>query len=53
TALELPTPPTPFYGWVVGESTLPTALRRHWITTGVPKENIMFCGYWKAPRSHG
>lgn len=36
-----------FYGWVVGESALPTALRRHWIKTGTPKANISFCGYWK------
>lgn len=52
TATELPTPPDPFYGWVVGESALPTGLRRHWVNTGVPKQNIMFCGYWKAGRAH-
>ncbi|MCD0449800.1 siderophore-interacting protein [Actinocorallia sp. API 0066] len=46
-ATALPTPATPFYAWTVGESTLPTTLRRHWLTTGVPKQNIMFCGYWK------
>lgn len=36
------------YGWVVGEQTLPTTLRRHWVRAGIPKQNIMFCGYWKA-----
>ncbi|MCS0638279.1 siderophore-interacting protein [Streptomyces sp. LP05-1] len=48
----LPVPREPFYAWVVGESTLPTALRRHWVRAGVPKENIKFCGYWKAGRTH-
>ncbi|MDX6744853.1 siderophore-interacting protein [Actinocorallia sp. A-T 12471] len=46
-ATALTVPPNPFYGWVVGESALPTALRRHWLAGGAPKENVMFCGYWK------
>ncbi|MEV0390221.1 siderophore-interacting protein [Nonomuraea sp. NPDC050643] len=46
-ALELPLPSEPCYGWVVGESALPAALRRHWVRNGVPKEHIMFCGYWR------
>lgn len=45
-------PDEPFYGWVVGESTLPVSLRRHWVRAGVPKEHIMFCGYWKLGRTH-
>ena len=45
-----PLPDEPFYGWVVGEQSLPTGLRRHWVRGGVPKENIMFCGYWRAGR---
>ncbi|SMQ75433.1 siderophore-interacting protein [Agreia sp. VKM Ac-1783] len=36
------------FAWTVGESALVAGARRHWIATGVPKENIMFCGYWKA-----
>lgn len=36
------------YSWAVGESALPVALRRHWMSTGVAKDDIMFCGYWKA-----
>ncbi|MDN5895158.1 MAG: siderophore-interacting protein [Nocardioides sp.] len=48
TAQALATPDGPFYGWVTGEQTLPSNLRRHWIHSGVPKQNIMFCGYWKA-----
>jgi NADPH-dependent ferric siderophore reductase len=38
----------PGYGWVVGEQNLPSSLRRHWVRTGLPKQNIMFCGYWKS-----
>ncbi|SCF07589.1 NADPH-dependent ferric siderophore reductase, contains FAD-binding and SIP domains [Micromonospora haikouensis] len=51
-AQALPAPPPDAYAWTVGEQTLPTALRRHWIAAGIPKEHIMFCGYWKAPKSH-
>ncbi|WP_142120663.1 SIP domain-containing protein [Rarobacter faecitabidus] len=40
----------PAYGWVVGEQGLVTAVCRHWAGTGLPKENIMFCGYWRARR---
>ncbi|WP_199542695.1 siderophore-interacting protein [Prauserella sp. PE36] len=50
TAMELPG--ERFYGWVVGEQTLPSTLRRHWIRAGVPKEDIMFCGYWRAAKAH-
>ncbi|MEV0162378.1 siderophore-interacting protein [Nonomuraea fuscirosea] len=46
-ALSLPVPQEPCYGWVVGESELPVRLRRHWVRAGVPKEHIMFCGYWR------
>lgn len=45
-------PDEPFYGWVVGESTLPVSLRRHWLAAGVPRADIMFCGYWKAASAH-
>jgi len=38
------------FAWTVGESALVAGARRHWIATGVPKDNIMFCGYWKASR---
>ncbi|MFJ9175118.1 siderophore-interacting protein [Streptomyces sp. NPDC102360] len=46
-ARELPLPGGPLYGWAVGESGLATGLRRHWVAQGVPKDRIMFCGYWK------
>lgn len=46
--LDMAVPSEPFYAWTVGESSLPVALRRHWVSAGVPKEHIMFCGYWKA-----
>ncbi|MFI5660404.1 siderophore-interacting protein [Streptomyces sp. NPDC051684] len=44
---QLSLPDGPLYGWAVGESGLATGLRRHWVAQGVPKERIMFCGYWK------
>lgn len=45
---DLALPDEPVYGWVVGEQALATGLRRHWVRAGVPKDHIMFCGYWKA-----
>lgn len=35
------------YYWAVGESSLVTGLRRHWVRAGIPKSDIVFCGYWK------
>ena len=41
-------PPTElWFGWVVGESGMVAEVRRHWVASGQPKEQIMFCGYWK------
>src|SRR5699024_635389 len=41
-------PPTePFFGWVVGDQSLASGLRRHWVRAGVSKERVMFCGYWR------
>ncbi|MGP3957001.1 siderophore-interacting protein [Nonomuraea sp. 3N208] len=51
-AQALPVPAEPFFGWVVGEQTLPVTLRRHWVKAGVPKDHIVFCGYWRAGNSH-
>lgn len=48
-ALSLPDPGS-VYGWAVGEASLPTGLRRHWVGAGVPKNHILFCGYWRASR---
>lgn len=47
-AIESGIPGEPFFGWTVGEQSLPAAMRRHWVEAGVPKEHIMFCGYWRA-----
>jgi NADPH-dependent ferric siderophore reductase len=47
-AKAVPVPGRPFFGWVVGEQALPAALRRHWVKAGVPKDHVMFCGYWRA-----
>ncbi|HLT61050.1 MAG TPA: siderophore-interacting protein, partial [Microlunatus sp.] len=46
-AADLPTPTEPSYGWVVGEQSLAVGLRRHWVQTGWPKSQILFCGYWR------
>lgn len=52
TARALPVPQGPLYAWVAGESALATGLRRHWVSAGVPKDDISFCGYWKAGDAH-
>lgn len=46
-ARELTVPAASTYGWVVGESGLTVSLRRHWVRSGIPKDHIMFCGYWR------
>ncbi|MGH3487945.1 MAG: siderophore-interacting protein [Actinopolymorphaceae bacterium] len=51
-AEALPLPADPFYGWVAGEHALPTTLRRHWVSSGVSKQNIVLCGYWKHGQTH-
>ncbi|MDQ7904946.1 siderophore-interacting protein [Phytohabitans sp. ZYX-F-186] len=48
TARALPAPAEPFYGWVAGEQALASGMRRTWVEAGVPKDDIMFCGYWRA-----
>jgi NADPH-dependent ferric siderophore reductase len=47
-ALALRPPEEPAYGWVAGEQALATGVRRYWVASGLPKERIMFCGYWRA-----
>lgn len=49
---KLPVPDTPCFAWVVGESSLPVSLRRHWVHAGIPKSQIIFCGYWRAAPTH-
>lgn len=46
-ATALPIDDEPFFGWAVGEQSLATSMRRHWVQAGVPKTSISFCGYWK------
>ncbi|MFD1714912.1 siderophore-interacting protein [Amnibacterium flavum] len=37
------------YPFAVGESSLATGARRHFVSErGLPKEQMTFCGYWKA-----
>lgn len=49
-AERMPLPDGPAFGWVVGEQALPVAVRRHWIAAGLPKDRVVFCGYWRAGR---
>jgi NADPH-dependent ferric siderophore reductase len=50
-ATELPAPAGPWFGVAVGEQALASGLRRHWLAHGLPKDRLMFCGYWRAPRT--
>lgn len=36
--------------WVAGEQSLPRDVRRHAISSGVPREHIAFSGYWRVGR---
>lgn len=47
-ATEHGLPDEPVYGWVVGEQSLATGVRRIWVDAGLPKDRLMFCGYWRA-----
>ncbi|MEU4224761.1 siderophore-interacting protein [Nonomuraea sp. NPDC026600] len=42
--------PRDISGRALGEQALPVGLRRHWIAAGLPKDRIVFCGYWRAGR---
>lgn len=50
TALEAPAGDV--YGWVVGEQSLAAGVRRLWVRGGLPKDRVVFCGYWKAGKAH-
>ena len=45
-----PVPAEPVTAWVVGEQGLVAGARRHWVGAGVPKQDVTFCGYWKAAK---
>jgi NADPH-dependent ferric siderophore reductase len=47
----LPVPAGPVTAWVVGEQALVAGARRHWVGAGVPKQDVTFCGYWKAAKA--
>ncbi|WJZ03939.1 Vibriobactin utilization protein ViuB [Corynebacterium freiburgense] len=40
-------PATLEYAWLCGESSLATGMRRALVAKNVPKQKIMFSGYWK------
>ncbi|MBM7773924.1 NADPH-dependent ferric siderophore reductase [Actinokineospora baliensis] len=46
-ATSRPLPIQGAYGWVVGEQSLASGLRKHWVEAGLPKQDLMFCGYWR------
>lgn len=43
-----PAPAADAYAFLVGESGLATGARRHLVRTGLAKEQITFCGFWKS-----
>jgi NADPH-dependent ferric siderophore reductase len=49
---ETPHPDAAFFGWAAGEQALASGARRWWVSQGVAKEAIRFCGYWKAGARH-
>lgn len=49
-AMTRPAPEGEWFGWVVGEQALATGVRRQWVDAGQPKDQLMFCGYWRAPK---
>lgn len=49
-AVARPAPSVPWFGWVSGEQSLASGVRRHWVEEGLPKDRVAFCGYWKAPK---
>lgn len=42
----------PLFGWVAGEASLATAVRRHWVAAGLAKDRVAFCGYWRLGAGH-
>ncbi|WP_454229440.1 SIP domain-containing protein [Propioniciclava flava] len=44
--LAIETPAT-LAAYIAGEQALPTQARRHLVGAGVPKERIVFTGYWR------
>jgi NADPH-dependent ferric siderophore reductase len=43
-----PIPDGPSYFWLAGESSVVTSIRRHLVRDcGVPREAVVFTGYWK------
>ena len=43
-----PAPAADAYAFLVGESGLATGARRHLVRSGLAKDRITFCGFWKA-----
>jgi len=42
------------YAWVAGEASIATTVRRHLVRErGVPKDDVYFCGYWRAQDAAG
>lgn len=47
---HVPTSPTTVQAYVAGEQSLAAEGRRHLLAAGVPKDRIVFTGYWKVGR---
>jgi len=51
---RLALPAEGLYAWVAGESLLATSVRRHLVRDrGLGKDDVYFCGYWRAEDSAG
>lgn len=47
TAREVDQPTERWFGVALGEQSLAAGVRRHWVDHGQPKDELMFCGYWR------
>jgi NADPH-dependent ferric siderophore reductase len=48
--VEGPAPASDAYAWAAGEQALASGARRHWVASGLARERVSFCGYWRGPR---
>ncbi len=53
TTVDAPLPSRATYAWVAGERALATGVRRHLLRNGLPKERIVFSGYWRDGHAAG
>ena len=52
TIKEMEQPAEKWFGVALGEQSLASGVRRHWVDHGQPKDELMFCGYWRSAQQH-